>query len=179
MVYNRLTKTPGKDGKVMKRVSIMLLLALVFSFCALPQAFAAPQEMASVPASDGMLYIDIYNPETVVSTTTQKDYVLSGVAKSGVVVSVYMYDKATAKYKMVKNGDADAVQTIGASGYFAQRVSLAEGKNDILVRVDSSYDSAVASQIVRLEINLLVDSFWSKIKTASSNMIQELKNSFK
>lgn len=163
----------------MKRVSIILLLALVFSFCAFGQVMAAPQEMASVPASDGMLYIDIYNPETVVSTTTQKDYVLSGVAKSGVVVSVYMYDKTTAKYKMVENGGSVAVQTIGASGYFAQRVSLSEGKNDILVRVDSKQDSAVASQVIRLEINLLVDSFWSKIKNASANMMQELKNSFK
>ncbi len=163
----------------MKRVSIILLLALVFSFCALPQAFAAPQEMASVPASNGMLYIDIYNPETVVSTTTQKDYVLSGVAKSGVVVSVYIYNKAEAKYKLVEIGDNAAVQTIGASGYFAQRVSLAEGKNDILVRVDSSQDSEIASQVVRLEINLLVDSFWSKIKNASANMMQGLKSSFK
>ena len=163
----------------MKRVSIILLLALVFSFCAFGQVMAAPQEMASVPASDDMLYIDIYNPETVVSTTTQKDYVLSGVAKSGVVVSVYMYDKTTAKYKMVENGGSVAVQTIGASGYFAQRVSLSEGKNDILVRVDSKQDSAVASQVIRLEINLLVDSFWSKIKNASANMMQELKNSFK
>ena len=163
----------------MKRVSIILLLALVFSFCAFGQVMAAPQEMASVPASDCMLYIDIYNPETVVSTTTQKDYVLSGVAKSGVVVSVYMYDKTTAKYKMVENGGSVAVQTIGASGYFAQRVSLSEGKNDILVRVDSKQDSAVASQVIRLEINLLVDSFWSKIKNASANMMQELKNSFK
>lgn len=163
----------------MKKVAIILLLALAFSFCALPQAFAAPQEMASVPASDGMLYIDIYNPETVVSTTTQKDYVLSGVAKSGVVVSVYMYDKATGKYKLAGNGEAAAVQTIGASGYFAQRVSLSEGKNDILVRVDSAQNSEIASQVVRLEINLLVDSFWSKIKNASANMMQELKNSFK
>ncbi len=163
----------------MKRVSIILVIALVLSLCALPTAFAAPREMASVPGSNGMLYIDIYNPETVVSTTTQQDYVLSGVAKSGVVVSVYMFDKASAKYLLVKNGGADAVQTIGASGYFAQRVSLAEGKNDILVRVDDSNDSAVASQVVRLEINLLVDSFWSKIKSASANMMQELKNAFK
>ena len=157
----------------MKRVSIIVLLTLVLSFCALPQVFAAPQEMTSVPASSGMLYIDIYNPETVVSTTTQKDYVLSGVAKSGVIVSVYMYDKATAKYRIVDT------QTIGASGYFAQRVSLTEGKNDILVRVDSSSDSTVASQVVRLEINLLVDSFWSKIKNTSSNMMQGLKSAFK
>ena len=163
----------------MKRLSIMLLITLTLAFCAFPSVMAAPKEMASVPASDGMLYIDIYNPETVVSTTTRKDYVLSGVAKSGVVVSVYMYDKTSAKYKLVELGGNSAVQTIGASGYFAQRVSLAEGKNILLVRVDSSADSATASQIVRLEINLLVDSFWSKIKSASANMMQELKNSFK
>lgn len=163
----------------MKRISVILLFALVLSLCTMPVAFAAPREMASVPVSSGMLYIDIYNPETVVSTTTQQDYVLSGVAKSGVVVSVYMYDKSSAKYLLVKNGGADAVQTIGASGYFAQRVSLSEGKNDILVRVDAAGDSTVASQVVRLEINLLVDSFWSKIKNASSNMMQELKNAFK
>lgn len=163
----------------MKKISLALLIAMVLSMVAIPQAFAAPSEMSSVPASNGMLYIDIYNPETVVSTTTQKDYVLSGVAKSGVIVSVYMYDKGTAKYKLVTSGGNDAVQTIGASGYFAQRVSLLEGKNDILVRVDDGTDSSVASQIVRLEINLLVDSFWNKIKSASSNMMQGLKSSFK
>lgn len=163
----------------MKKISLALLIALVLSMVAIPQAFAAPSEMSSIPASNGMLYIDIYNPETVVSTTTQKDYVLSGVAKSGVIVSVYMYDKGTAKYKLVTSGGNGAVQTIGASGYFAQRVSLLEGKNDILVRVDDGTDSSVASQIVRLEINLLVDSFWNKIKSASSNMMQGLKSSFR
>lgn len=163
----------------MKKLSLVLLFALILSMFAVFQAFAAPAELSAVPESNGMLYIDIYNPETVVSTTTQKDYVLSGVAKSGVVVSVYMYDKSTAKYKLVTNSGTQAVQTIGASGYFAQRVSLAEGKNDILVRVDDAADSAVASQVVRLEINLLVDSFWNKIKSASSNMMQELKNSFR
>ncbi|MBR5587036.1 MAG: hypothetical protein IKW02_03645 [Clostridia bacterium] len=163
----------------MKKLSLVMLVALILSMFTAFQAFAAPAELSAVPESNGMLYIDIYNPETVVSTTTQKDYVLSGVAKSGVIVSVYMYDKAAAKYKLVTNGDVQAVQTIGASGYFAQRVSLAEGKNDILVRVDDAVDSAVASQVVRLEINLLVDSFWNKIKSASSNMMQELKNSFR
>lgn len=163
----------------MKRIANLLLIALVFSFCMVPQVFAAPAEMASVPQSDGMLYIDIYNPETVVSTTTQKDYVLSGMAKSGVVVSVYKYDKASSTYKLITSGGSVAVQTIGASGYFAQRVSLSEGKNDILIRVDSSEGSAVASQVVRLEINLLVDSFWNKIRSTSSNLIQGLKKSFK
>ena len=46
-------------------------------------ASAAPNVMQGCPDSEGLLYIDIYNPETVVSTTTQSDYVLSGVAKSG------------------------------------------------------------------------------------------------
>lgn len=163
----------------MKRMSIVLLIALIFSICMVPQAFAAPAELASVPQSNGMLYIDIYNPETVVSTTTQKDYVLSGVAKSGVIVSVYKYDKTSSTYKLVSNGGNDAVQTIGASGYFAQRISLSEGKNDILIRVDASADATFASQIVRLEINLLVDSFWNKIRSTSSNMIQGLKKAFK
>lgn len=163
----------------MKRMSIILLIAMLFSFLMIPQAFAAPSEMATVPASNGMLYIDIYNPETVVSTTTQKDYVLSGVAKSGVVVTVYKYDKSSSKYKLVYNGGTAAVQTIGASGYFAQRVSLSEGKNDILIRVDSSSNSTVASQVVRLEINLLVDSFWNKIRSTSSNIMQGLKKTFK
>lgn len=163
----------------MKKMSIILLIALVFSFLMVPQAYAAPSEMATVPQSNGMLYIDIYNPETVVSTTTQKDYVLSGVAKSGVIVSVYKYDKASSKYKLVNIGGTDAVQTIGASGYFAQRISLSEGKNDILIRVDSSNNATVASQIVSLEINLLVDSFWNKIRSTSSNMMQGLKKSFK
>ncbi len=163
----------------MKRfITLVVFVSLVFAMT-MTQALAAPAEMATAPATGGMLYIDIYNPETVVSTTTQKDYVLSGVAKSGVVVSVYKYDKAVDKYKLVYSGGSAAVQTIGASGYFAQRVSLSEGKNDILVRVDPSYESEEAAQIVKLEINLLVDSFWSKLKSTSQNMIQGIKNSFK
>ena len=163
---------------IKKMLYIMTVVLGIMLFCGL-SASAAPGEMNGLPKESGLLCIDIYNPETVVSTTTQSDYVLSGVAKSGVVVSVYYLEKSTGKYKLVHVDGSPAVQTIGASGYFAQRVSLAEGKNDILVRVDDAADSAVASQVVRLEINLLVDSFWNKIKSASSNMMQELKNSFR
>ena len=60
---------------------------------------AAPTEMNKIPESKGLICIDIYNPETVVSTTTQSDYVLSGIANPGVVVSVYYQEKSTGKYK--------------------------------------------------------------------------------
>lgn len=151
--------------------------AMLFAFAMLSSA--APYEMSQFPASSGLLYIDIYNPETVVSTTTQSDYVLSGVAKSGVVVSVYYLEKSTGKYKLLYMDGAAAVQTIGASGYFAQRIFLVEGRNDILVRVDSAESSEIAAQIVPLEINLLVDSFWDRFRSTSQNMEKELRNAFR
>ncbi len=160
-----------------KLITILSMTAALIIACSLV-ASAAPGVMYGCPDSEGLLYIDIYNPETVVSTTTQSDYVLSGVAKSGVVVSVYYLDKATGAYNLAYTDGCPAVQTIGASGYFAQRISLAEGKNDIIVRVDSSYSSAVPSQVVQLEINLLVDSFWSNFRTTSQNLFRSLGNLF-
>lgn len=163
----------------MKKFFISLAFAMGLLVCCAFAAEAAPAEMYGIPQSSGLLYIDIYNPETVVSTTTQSDYVLSGVAKSGVVVSVYYLEKSTGKYKLAYINGMPAVQVIGASGYFAQRIQLNEGKNTILVRVDSASDSAVPAQVVNLEINLLVDSFWDRFKSTSQNMEKELRNSFK
>lgn len=140
---------------------------------------AAPQEMSKIPESKGLICIDIYNPETVVSTTTQSDYVLSGIANPGVVVSVYYQEKSTGKYKLVTSGGKQAVQTIGSSGYFAQRVLLNEGKNNLLIRVDSSYSSTTPQQIMPLEINLLVDSFWDRFKSTSNNREQALRSSLR
>lgn len=163
---------------IKKMLYILTVTIGVMLFCGI-SASAAPGEMSSLPSSSGLLCIDIYNPETVVSTTTQSDYVLSGVAKSGVVVSVYYQEKSTGKYKLVTTDGVSAVQTIGASGYFAQRISLMEGKNNILVRVDSTDESDTALQIVELEINLLVDSFWDRFRSTSQNMEMELRNAFR
>lgn len=163
---------------IKKILYIFTVVLGMLIFCGI-SASAAPAEMNGLPRSGGLLCIDIYNPETVVSTTTQSDYVLSGVARSGVVVSVYYRERATGKYKLVYNGGQPAVQTIGASGYFAQRVSLAEGKNNILVRVDSYDNADTALQIVDLEINLLVDSFWDRFRSTSQNMEMELRNAFR
>ena len=160
-----------------KLITILsMTVAVLLAFTVM--ASAAPNVMYGCPDSEGLLYIDIYNPETVVSTTTQKDYVLSGVAKSGAVVSVYYLDKTTGAYNLAYTDGCAAVQTIGASGYFAQRISLAEGKNNILVRVDSSYASEVPSQVVQLEINLLVDSFWNSFRSTSANMFKALGDLF-
>ncbi len=163
---------------IKKMLYIMTVVLGIMLFCGL-SANAAPTEMNGLPRESGLLCIDIYNPETVVSTTTQSDYVLSGVAKSGVVVSVYYREKSTGKYKLVHTGGTPAVQTIGASGYFAQRISLTEGKNNILVRVDANGNSQTALQIVELEINLLVDSFWDRFRSTSQNMEMELRNAFR
>ena len=51
--------------------------------------------------------------------------------------------------------------------------------NNILVRVDSTDESDIALQIVELEINLLVDSFWDRFRSTSQNMEMELRNAFR
>ena len=141
-------------------------------------ASAAPEEMQHIPESAGLLYIDIYNPETVVSTTTQSDYVLSGIAKSGTTVSVYYLEKSTGKYKLMYVDGTKAIQRIGASGYYAQRIRLNEGKNSILLRVDTN-NSVMPAQVVPLEINLLVDGFWDRFKNTSSNMQRAMRRALK
>lgn len=162
----------------MKKLLYTFLSVFALMLCIGISANAAPEEMLNLPQSAGLLYIDIYNPETVVSTTTQSDYVLSGVAKSGTTVSVYYKEKSTGKYKLMYVDGVPAVKVIGASGYYAQRVRLNEGKNDILIRVDTSaYE--LPAQIVPLEINLLVDSFWDKFRSTSLNIDKGLRNSFR
>lgn len=162
----------------MKKLLYTLAFAAVLMIGGMMCASAAPEEMYQIPQSAGLLYIDIYNPETVVSTTTQSDYVLSGVAKSGTTVSVYYLEKSTGKYKLMYVDGAQAVQRIGASGYYAQRIRLNEGKNSILLRVDTD-GSFMPAQIAPLEINLLVDGFWDRFKSTSTNMQRAMRSALK
>lgn len=162
----------------MRKLLYTLAFAAVLMIGGMMCASAAPEEMYQIPQSAGLLYIDIYNPETVVSTTTQSDYVLSGVAKSGTTVSVYYLEKSTGKYKLMYVDGSQAVQRIGASGYYAQRIRLNEGKNSILLRVDTD-GSFMPAQIAPLEINLLVDGFWDRFKSTSTNMQRAMRSAFK
>ena len=162
----------------MKKLLYTAFFAALIFVCSAFCVSAAPEEMQQIPESAGLLYIDIYNPETVVSTTTQSDYVLSGIAKSGTTVSVYYLEKSTGKYKLMYVDGVSAIQSIGASGYYAQRIRLNEGKNNILLRVDTG-DAVMPAQVVPLEINLLVDGFWDRFKSTSTNMQRAMRDALK
>ena len=162
----------------MKKFFYTFAIAAVLLIGGMMCVSAAPEEMQQIPESAGLLYIDIYNPETVVSTTTQSDYVLSGVAKSGTSVSVYYLEKSTGKYKLMYVDGVSAIQNIGASGYYAQRIRLNEGKNNILLSADTG-NTVLPAQVVPLEINLLVDGFWDRFKSTSTNMQRAMRSVLK
>lgn len=157
---------------------LVAAFALVFCcLCAsLMSAMAAPETMSPYEIGVSGTYLDILNPETVVSTTTQSEYVLSGVSNPGVVVSVYYYDGASDLYRLMYVDGAAASQIIGSSGLFAQKIYLYEGSNYLLVRADSP--AGGLPQISKLEIKLLVDSFWDSIKNAPMDIGQGMQAIF-
>lgn len=129
-----------------KTLKMLLILTLVFSFVTSVTAFADPGMV-------GNSVIKIKKPETYTSTTSQKEYYISGVTQSDVMVSVYRYNPFTERFHLLYVDGKAAVQTAGASGLIAQKVYLTDGNNKIRIRTDSP-DGTVT--IIELNITLNV-----------------------
>lgn len=155
---------------------LLVLWVSILLFCL--NGFAAPYEMDGVPSSYEQSCIEIYNPQTAVSSTTQRDFVLSGAAKSGVTVRVYYLEKSTGIYRLLSLDEGYALQTVGASGYYAQPVTLVEGQNDFLLRVDDPAYTDKPAQLQTLSINLLVDRFWDRFRATSQSFEARLRTAF-
>ena len=130
-----------------KTLKLLLLLTLVFSFVSSFNVFADPGMV-------GNDVIKIKKPETYTSTTSQKEYYISGVTKSGVAVSVYRYNPFTNSFHLLYVDGKAAIQTAGASGLVAQKIYLTDGNNRIRIRTDSP-DGTITLLEVNITLNVL------------------------
>jgi len=105
--------------------------------------------------------IDIRNPETIVSTTTNRNCVISAVAVKGTKVTLYAYNSATGSYEVLRNAWGGKMESyVGSSGLYVQQISLKDGLNSIMVVANSS---AVTYEVVKLEISLLNQGYMDNV----------------
>ncbi len=130
-----------------KAFKLLVLLTLIFTF-------VASLTVSADPGMVGNSVIKIKKPETYTSTTSQKEYYISGVTQSGVAVSVYRYNPFTDRFHLLYVDGKAAVQTAGASGLVAQKVYLTDGNNRIRIRTDSP-DGTITLLEVNITLNVL------------------------
>ena len=112
--------------------------------------------------------IAIKNPDSLVSSTTTRSYVVSAVAKPNTVVALYAYNSLTDKYeKMISDAGFAMTSTVGASGLYAQSVNLNTGKNNIMVVASN----AGGIEVIKLEITLNL-GFVDKLKAFGASISQ-------
>lgn len=144
-----------------KLFKTLIALSLVLMTCAMPLLASASSETVTYDytGSCGWL-ITIKNPETESSTTSSKTFVLSAVAYEGTIITVYNLNPETNLYEKVYVDGQPLETVVGASGLYAQQITLKEGANNLMVYATNGVDD----QAVRLEISLLSNGFIDKIK---------------
>lgn len=144
-----------------KLFKTLIALSLVLMTCAMPLLASASSETITYDymGSCGWL-ITIKNPETESSTTSSKTFVLSAVAYEGTIITVYNLNPETNLYEKVYVDGQPLKTVVGASGLYAQQITLKEGANNLMVYATNGVDD----QAVRLEISLLSNGFIDKIK---------------
>lgn len=144
-----------------KLFKTLIALSLVLMTCAMPLLASASSETITYDymGSCGWL-ITIKNPETESSTTSSKTFVLSAVAYEGTIITVYNLNPETNLYEKVYVDGQPLETVVGASGLYAQQITLKEGANNLMVYATNGVDD----QAVRLEISLLSNGFIDKIK---------------
>lgn len=112
--------------------------------------------------------ISLKNPQTLITSTTTKSYVISAVAQPDSVVSLYSYNPETDKYDRMLSEDGVLMQiSVGASGLYAQSVNLNNGKNEIMLVATKGTDT----EVIKLEITLN-QNIVAKILSIGSDLAQ-------
>lgn len=145
----------------LSRIAVSALLIVLLS--AMPLlSYAASASSLPVYYSGTVDYlIDIRNPETIVSTTTNRNCVISAVALKGTKVSLYAYNPATGSYEILKNAWGERLESyVGSSGLYVQQISLKDGLNSIMV---VAHSSSVTYEVVKLEISLLNKGYMNNV----------------
>ncbi|MBR2404675.1 MAG: hypothetical protein IKA95_03360 [Clostridia bacterium] len=148
----------------MNRLSkVITALALIAIMSCIPFASA----LASADSLPAYYYgtvdylIDIRNPETIVSSTTNRNCVISAVAVKGTKVTLYAYNSATGTYEVLRNAYGEKLESyVGSSGLYVQQITLKDGLNSIMVVANSS---TVTYEVVKLEISLLNKGYMDNV----------------
>ena len=147
---SRLTKT-----------IISVILVMIMSIATTATVFASQNSLPSYYTGTVDYLIDIRNPETIVSTTTNRNCVISAVALKGTKVTLYAYNSATGAYEVLKNSAGEKLETtVGSSGLYVQQITLKDGLNSIMVVANST---SVTYEVVKLEISLLNQGYMNKV----------------
>ena len=162
-----------------KKISIFSIFICIVLIC-IPFAVSAATSNAVIytTSSEGSLnanysgnstdLFSVKNPKDVVSTTSTKSYVVSGIAQPECVVSMYAHNSSTGNYDKMYTDSGVLMQTkVGASGLFAQSVNLNSGKNSFMIVATKGN----STQVVKLEITLN-QSLLTKIINFGSDLSQ-------
>ena len=147
----------------MAKLKFLTACVLIVILASMP-LMAGATSASSLPAyySGTVDYlIDIRNPETIVSTTTNRNCVISAVAVKGTKVTLYAYDSATGSYEVLRNAWGGKLESyVGSSGLYVQQITLKDGLNSIMVVANSS---SVTYEVVKLEISLLNKGYMENV----------------
>lgn len=158
-----------------KILSSLLLISLIMSVLCCSSVSAASSESIPTDYTGSCDWlIEVKNPEIPSSTTSSKTFVVSAVALEGTIVTLYSLNSETNLYEKIYVDEAPLESVVGASGLYAQQITLKEGLNNILVYASNG----VSDETVKLEINLLSESFLDKIKAFTVDITTEIANTF-
>ena len=129
---------------IKKIIAILCIITVVSSVA----VFAAPDTLDSTSTGNSNNIIVITNPPTDKSATFDMSYIISGYGKPGATVTMYVYDGSVYRKSSYE-------WTIGASGLFFKKITLAKGKNALICYAESGS----ANQTVPLEITYLGSTF--------------------
>lgn len=122
---------------------------------------AAPNVLYSTSTGNSNNIIVITNPPTDKSATFDMSYIISGYGRPGAVVTMYVYDGSVYRKSAYS-------WTIGASGLFFKKITLAKGKNALICYAEAGS----SNQTVPLEITYLGSTFMNTLNNTVINVTQ-------
>lgn len=146
-------------NKLFKTITALSLAVLT---CASPLLGMASSETVTADYAGSCDWlITVKNPEVNPSDTSTKTFVISAVALEGTIITLYNFNPETELYDKLYVDGEPLETVVGASGLYAQQITLQEGMNNLMVYATNGVDD----QSVRLDINLLSEGFIDKIKS--------------
>lgn len=144
-----------------KRILTAAVLILILASMPLVSSAASANKLPAYYPGTVDYLIDIRNPETIVSTTTNRNCVISAVAVKGTKVTLYAYNPASGSYEVLRNAQGNKLESyVGSSGLYVQQITLKDGLNSIMV---VAHSSTVTYEVVKLEISLLNQGYMNKV----------------
>lgn len=142
---------------IKKIVALVCIITVVSSMA----VFAAPDVLTSTSTGNSNNIIVITNPPTDKAATFDMSYIISGYGRPGAEVTMYVYDGSVYRKSAY-------TWTIGASGLFFKKITLAKGKNALICYAESGS----ANQTVPLEITYLGSTFMNTLNNTVINVTQ-------